>query len=97
VVVTFHSLEDRIVKRFFADRSGKASGSRHLPEVAQTPEIFKLTTKQAVVASEAEAEANPRARSAKLRAGIRTTANPGKADASIFDLPQLADIERLRG
>ena len=90
VVVTFHSLEDRIVKRFFADRSGKASGSRHLPEVAQTPEIFKLATKQAVVASEAEAEAN-------LRAGIRTTAKPGKADASIFDLPQLADIDRLRG
>jgi 16S rRNA (cytosine1402-N4)-methyltransferase len=97
VVVTFHSLEDRIVKRFFADRSGKASGSRHLPEVAQTPEIFKLTSKSAVLASEAEAEANPRARSAKLRAGIRTEAKPRKADPSIFDLPQLADIQRLRG
>lgn len=96
VVVTFHSLEDRIVKRFFADRSGKASGSRHLPEVAQTPEIFKLITRQPVLASEAEAEVNPRARSAKLRAGIRTEAKPGKADPSIFDLPQLADIERLR-
>jgi 16S rRNA (cytosine1402-N4)-methyltransferase len=97
VVVTFHSLEDRIVKRFFADRSGKASGSRHLPEVAQTPEIFKLVSKSAVLASEAEAEANPRARSAKLRAGTRTGARPGKADSSIFDLPQLADIHRLRG
>ena len=96
VVVTFHSLEDRIVKRFFADRTGKASGSRHLPEVAQTPEIFKLMSKQPVLASEAEAEVNPRARSAKLRAGIRTTAKAGKADVSIFELPQLADIERLR-
>lgn len=95
VVVTFHSLEDRMVKRFFADRSGKASGSRHLPEVAAVPEIFKLMDKQAVLASQAEAETNPRARSAKLRAGIRTTAKAGKADASIFDLPQLADIERL--
>jgi 16S rRNA (cytosine1402-N4)-methyltransferase len=97
VVVTFHSLEDRIVKRFFADRSGKASGSRHLPEVAQTPEIFKPMSKQAVLAGEAEAEANPRARSAKLRAGIRTQAKAGRADPSIFDLPQLADIQRLRG
>jgi 16S rRNA (cytosine1402-N4)-methyltransferase len=96
VVVTFHSLEDRIVKRFFADRSGKASGSRHLPEMAQTPEIFKLMSKQAVLASEAESELNPRARSAKLRAGIRTAARARKPDPAIFDLPQLADIERLR-
>ncbi|MDB5526406.1 MAG: mraW [Rhizobium sp.] len=96
VVVTFHSLEDRIVKRFFADRSGRAAGSRHLPEIAQTPDIFTLTSKQAVLASEAEAELNPRARSAKLRAGIRTTAKSRKADPTIFDLPQLADIEKLR-
>jgi 16S rRNA (cytosine1402-N4)-methyltransferase len=97
VVVTFHSLEDRIVKRFFADRSGKASGSRHLPEMMQTPEIFKPMGKQPVLAGEAEAEANPRARSAKLRSGIRTEARARKADMSIFDLPQLTDIEKLRG
>ena len=97
VVVTFHSLEDRIVKRFFADRSGKASGSRHLPELVQPPEIFRLTSKQAVLASEAEAEVNPRARSAKLRAGLRTESRAPKADASIFDLPNLTDIEKLRG
>ena len=97
VVVTFHSLEDRIVKRFFSDRTGKATGSRHLPEVAQTPEIFKLIGKQPVLASDAEADINPRARSAKLRAGIRTTAKAGKPDGSIFDLPQLADIEKMRG
>jgi len=96
VVVTFHSLEDRIVKRYFADRAGKASGSRHLPEVAQAPEIFKLPTKQAVLASDGEADANPRARSAKLRAGIRTDAKAGKADVSIFDLPKLTDIEKMR-
>jgi 16S rRNA (cytosine1402-N4)-methyltransferase len=96
-VVAFHSLEDRIVKRFFADRSGRASGSRYLPEVNQAPEIFELVTRQAVSATEAEAELNPRARSAKLRAGIRTTAKPGKADQTIFDLPHLADIERMGG
>jgi 16S rRNA (cytosine1402-N4)-methyltransferase len=97
VVVTFHSLEDRIVKRFFADRSGKASGSRHLPEVAQVAEIFKPIGKQPVLASEAESEINPRSRSAKLRSGIRTDAKPRKADVSIFDLPNLADIEKLKG
>ena len=46
-------------------------------------------------ASDEEAELNPRARSAKLRAGIRTTAKAGRADQSIFDLPQLTDIERM--
>jgi len=96
-VVTFHSLEDRIVKRFLADRNGKASGSRHLPELAAAPVIFELEPKQAVQASDAESETNPRARSAKLRVGIRTTAKAGKPDASIFDLPQLTDIERLKG
>lgn len=97
VVVTFHSLEDRIVKRFFADRAGKASGSRHLPEVAQTPTIFEPISRQAVAASDAEADINPRARSAKLRSGIRTKASSGKADLTIFDLPQLASIERMGG
>lgn len=95
VVVSFHSLEDRIVKRFFADRAGKASGSRHLPELAQVPVIFEPVSRQAIAASDAEADVNPRARSAKLRAGIRTKSPAGKADLSIFDLPQLASIERM--
>jgi 16S rRNA (cytosine1402-N4)-methyltransferase len=97
VVVCFHSLEDRIVKRFFADRAGKASGSRHLPEIAQAPVIFEPISRQAVAASDAEADVNPRARSAKLRSGIRTQSPPGKADLTIFDLPQLASIERMGG
>lgn len=97
VVVAFHSLEDRIVKRFLADRAGKASGSRHLPELAQAPVIFEPISRQAVAASDTEADVNPRARSAKLRSAIRTTAPAGKADLSIFDLPQLASIERMGG
>ena len=78
VVVTFHSLEDRIVKRFFASRAGKLpSGSRHLPDAVQGPEpSFTLAFKGHLGASEAEAKANPRARSAKLRAGIRTASPP---------------------
>ncbi len=76
VVVTFHSLEDRIVKRFFASRGGKLpAGSRHLPDVVKGPApSFELPFKGHLGASEEEARANPRARSAKLRAGIRTAA-----------------------
>ena len=95
VVVTFHSLEDRIVKQYFSDRSGKASGSRHLPMVEAKPAIFEPIGKSMIAASEEEAEANPRARSAKLRAGIRSAAPPRAADLSIFDLPDLASLAKM--
>jgi 16S rRNA (cytosine1402-N4)-methyltransferase len=95
VVVTFHSLEDRIVKKFFSDRSGRASGSRHLPVVHERAATFEAIGKPMVSASEAEAEANPRARSAKLRAGLRTQAAAEVADISIFDLPNLASLGKL--
>src|SRR6218665_1164387 len=87
VVVTFHSLEDRIVKQFFSDRSGKASGSRHMPAGEVRSAVFEFPGKQMIAASEAEAEVNPRARSAKLRMGVRTEAKPGADDLSIFSLP----------
>ncbi|MBB4063540.1 16S rRNA (cytosine(1402)-N(4))-methyltransferase RsmH [Gellertiella hungarica] len=97
VVVTFHSLEDRMVKKFFADRSGKAQGSRHMPMIEDRPPVFTPVGKGLVIASEDEAERNPRARSAKLRAGIRTEVAAGKADLSIFDLPSLTALEKLGG
>lgn len=97
VVVTFHSLEDRIVKAFLSARSGKSSGSRHLPMALAAPAEFDLITRKVVTAGEDEAELNPRARSAKLRAAIRTEAPVAKVDYSIFDLPALADIARLGG
>jgi len=75
-VVTFHSLEDRIVKAFLAERSGRTSaGSRHAPpREAGAPASFKLIHKGALEASEGEAAVNPRSRSAKLRAAVRTDA-----------------------
>ncbi|QRM55997.1 16S rRNA (cytosine(1402)-N(4))-methyltransferase RsmH [Sinorhizobium sp. BG8] len=97
VVVSFHSLEDRIVKKFFLDRSGKTAGSRHLPQVHERLVIFAPVGKSMVVASEEECTANPRARSAKLRAGERTAAPAGKDDLSIFDLPNLASLEKIGG
>ena len=88
VVVTFHSLEDRIVKRFFASRAGRLpSGSRHLPDAVKGPEpSFELPFKGHLGAAEAEARLNPRARSAKLRAGIRTAAPPMPAIADEIGL-----------
>ncbi|CAD7023697.1 16S rRNA (cytosine(1402)-N(4))-methyltransferase RsmH [Pseudorhizobium endolithicum] len=95
VVVTFHSLEDRIVKKFFADRFGKTAGSRHMPVLEEKAAIFQPVGKGLVAASEEEAQANPRARSAKLRAGWRTETPPRSPDLSIFDLPDLAALARM--
>jgi 16S rRNA (cytosine1402-N4)-methyltransferase len=82
-VVTFHSLEDRIVKAFLADRSGRRpSGSRHLPPAARGPEpSFRLLFNGARAPAEAEIRRNPRARSAKLRAAERTSAAPWRQAA----------------
>ncbi len=75
VVVSFHSLEDRLVKRFLADRSGAAStGSRHMPVADKAAPSFSLIKRSALKPSRGEADANPRARSARLRAAIRTSA-----------------------
>ncbi|MBL8584579.1 MAG: 16S rRNA (cytosine(1402)-N(4))-methyltransferase RsmH [Rhizobiaceae bacterium] len=90
-VVTFHSLEDRVVKRFIADRSGHAGGSRHLPETSQVAPTFAKAG-AAVTPGEAEIAANPRARSARLRAAVRTDQPARAADASIFGLPKLSDL-----
>jgi 16S rRNA (cytosine1402-N4)-methyltransferase len=82
-VVTFHSLEDRIVKAFFTERAGRTpGGSRHRPptEAVARP-TFELQFNGARTAGQAEIDANPRARSAKLRAGVRTDAPVWKAAA----------------
>jgi 16S rRNA (cytosine1402-N4)-methyltransferase len=75
-VVAFHSLEDRIVKRFLADRSGRvARPSRHLPDSAPpAPPSFGLLTSSPVTPADAEVAANPRARSARLRTAERLAA-----------------------
>jgi 16S rRNA (cytosine1402-N4)-methyltransferase len=96
VVVTFHSLEDRIVKTFLAERSGTIGVSRHLPDVEAPVPTFRLLTKRPVTPDEAEIAGNPRARSAKLRAGERSMAPPRAAslDALLPPLPALDDIVR---
>jgi 16S rRNA (cytosine1402-N4)-methyltransferase len=78
--VSFHSLEDRIVKNFLNQRGKAGGGSRHLPEVAQAEPSFQILTKRPVTPGDAEISANPRARSAKLRAAERTAAPAHAAD-----------------
>ena len=78
-VVTFHSLEDRIVKRFFRERSGGTpAGSRHRPAIVDPNEPTFERVAKPVGPSERELAANPRARSARLRSAVRTSAPPRK-------------------
>jgi 16S rRNA (cytosine1402-N4)-methyltransferase len=71
-VVSFHSLEDRIVKQFLAERTGRVGrGSRHAPAAQNGDPTFRDLGKQPVTPSDAETAKNPRARSAKLRAAER--------------------------
>ncbi len=74
-VVTFHSLEDRIVKRFFRDRSGGTpAGSRHRPALADPNEPTFEKVAKPVSPTERELAGNPRSRSARLRSAVRTSA-----------------------
>jgi 16S rRNA (cytosine1402-N4)-methyltransferase len=91
VVVTFHSLEDRIAKKYFADRLGGSRGSRHLPETHVIAPTFSQTRKSGTEPSDAEVARNPRSRSAKLRFATRTDAPPRK-DLDFFDLPVLPQL-----
>ena len=93
VVVSFHSLEDRIVKDFLNQRGKSGGGSRHLPEIAQAAPSFQILTKRPVTPGEAEISANPRARSAKLRAAERTAA-PAHAAGKLPAWPTIDDVMR---
>ncbi|HEX2446930.1 MAG TPA: 16S rRNA (cytosine(1402)-N(4))-methyltransferase RsmH [Methyloceanibacter sp.] len=92
-VVTFHSLEDRIAKRFFLSRSAPPPrASRHLPEGTReilTPS-FRLLNRRPVEPNQAEIRRNPRARSARLRAAERTEAPPHPLDLAALGVPRLS-------
>jgi 16S rRNA (cytosine1402-N4)-methyltransferase len=90
VVVAFHSLEDRIVKRFLADRTAvRSGGSRHAPERSVALPTFELLTRGVVAPAESEIRRNPRARSARLRAARRTAIAPRALDAAAIGVPEL--------
>ncbi|POF28730.1 16S rRNA (cytosine1402-N4)-methyltransferase [Roseibium marinum] len=98
VLVSFHSLEDRIVKRFFQDRTRtRGGGSRHMPEQDVPPATFEMLTRKAVEAAADETHVNPRARSAKLRAGRRIEAAARDLDIHAAGVPRLAEFHGLGG
>lgn len=90
-VVTFHSIEDRIVKRFMQRRAGQGGRpNRFAPEVEAEAPRFEIVTKKAVGPDAAEIAANPRARSAKLRVARRTAAPAGPIAAEEIGLPKVS-------
>ena len=99
VVVTFHSLEDRLVKQWLRERAaGVPAGSRHVPLLAKSrPQSFEQITNKALQPSEKEVETNPRARSARLRAALRTEAAAfGSPADDGMDLPPISELEVSR-
>jgi len=89
-IVTFHSIEDRMVKRFLAEKTGNTGrGSRHAPEHARAAPEFTQKTRKAMAPDAAELAANPRARSAKLRMAQRTDAPARPVDRTAIGMPQL--------
>lgn len=95
VVVTFHSLEDRIVKRFFAERCRtEAGGSRHAPRFDVAAPTFASIMRGHDEAGREEIAINPRSRSAKLRAAVRTEAAVRDIDAEALGLPRVDPTRR---
>ncbi len=90
-VVSFHSMEDRVVKRFLQLRAGQAGGgSRHAPERPAGPARFSLPFRRPTAPDAEELAANPRARSALLRLGRRTDAPAGPVELGALGVPALA-------
>ena len=94
-VVTFHSIEDRMVKRFFQHRAGKTGrANRFAPEIEEIPSQFTLVTRKAEGPDDQELEENPRSRSARLRVGRRSEAPATPIEARDVGMPQLKEARR---
>ena len=87
-VVTFHSVEDRMVKRFLTARSGAGgNANRYAPELNVVPAQFTVRSRKAIGPDGQELQDNPRSRSAKLRVAVRTDAPAGEVDAKSIGMP----------
>jgi 16S rRNA (cytosine1402-N4)-methyltransferase len=92
-VVTFHSVEDRMVKRFLTARAGAGgNANRYAPETVSDAPQFTMKSRKAIAADAEEIAANPRARSAKLRLAVRTDAPPGPIDAKSIGMPMVKEM-----
>ncbi|MFD3191141.1 16S rRNA (cytosine(1402)-N(4))-methyltransferase RsmH [Sedimentitalea sp. HM32M-2] len=91
-VVTFHSIEDRMAKRFLTARAGQGGrANRYVPETPQEAPQFTLKSRKAIGPDAREMAENPRARSAKLRVATRTDAPAGPIDANSIGMPQIKE------
>ncbi|MEP1766350.1 MAG: 16S rRNA (cytosine(1402)-N(4))-methyltransferase RsmH [Sulfitobacter sp.] len=89
-VVTFHSVEDRMVKRFLTARAGAGgNANRFAPEVQQYAPQFTLKSRKAIGPDDQELDENPRSRSAKLRVATRTDAPAGTIEAKAIGMPMM--------
>jgi len=89
-VVTFHSVEDRMVKRFLTARAGAGgNANRFAPEVQQDAPQFTMKSRKAIGPDDQELEENPRSRSAKLRVATRTDAPAGSIEAKAIGMPMM--------
>ncbi len=95
-VISFHSLEDRLVKTFLTARARAASPSRHQPDVVKAAPTFALRQKKALAASDEEVHQNPRARSARLRVAVRTDAAIPHDDPLAGLMANIPSLDRSR-
>ena len=96
-VVTFHSLEDRVVKRYFQQAAGQeGNANRYAPATTQAVPRFEIVTRKAVEADDEELALNPRARSARLRIARRTEAPAKAPNPADIDLPQTTVKKKSR-
>ena len=94
IVVTFHSLEDKIVKFFFKNYSEEKKVSRYLPSLKNTNQVFELLSKKAIVPSIDEIKKNPPSRSAKLRY-VKKIKDGGNFDEFLIKFKNLLEIESI--
>ena len=92
-IITFHSIEDRIVKRYLQLGAGiRRGGNRHLPETSFSRPRYTLKTRRAIIPEKSEVARNPRARSAKLRVAMRTDASAVNIDRNAIGMPILREV-----
>lgn len=92
-VVTFHSVEDRMVKRFLTARAGAGgNANRFAPEIDAPAPQFKILKRKAIGPDAQELDENPRSRSAKLRVAVRTDAPAGSIDGRALGMPMVRGL-----
>ena len=94
IIVTFHSIEDRIVKFFLKNYSENKNLSRYLPSVSKKKNLFKLIDKKPIIPGKKELNLNPASRSAKLRYGFKIH-NHSEFSEFINKFSYLLEVERL--